>query len=348
MNISERPIMDRSHQEISRRGILAKAGILFTAGALSALPDMKTTPSEIQPFSTSQVGWNINLVGLRYQPKDMADRLLSLPGETVRIPIPMDEVWEEKDHFNFDSTDRIIDAALEKGKKIDLQMGIKTIGWPEVHAPVWFVDQFPYLKNNGILIDENPEAKKYILEYLSHASQRYLVNKEIRTIHVENEPFSKRLSVTRNRHLSPAFNKEEVALVRDNDPYKRPFIQNVPLDTPSAIPELLHADILGINIYNQHQETILEKIPPKVFEIGLWTYIAGIVHIARSMGKQIKITEFQIAPWNNEPFSLTKMVEGLREIKKIDPEFGVAFWDAEKVIRSGNKDHIALMHNMVA
>lgn len=344
MNNSERSQTDRS-LEISRRTFLRDAAVLFAAGAVSSIPDMKTLSSELQPFSADQIGWNLRF---RSQPDEMVKKVLALPGKTVRIPVHMDYVWKDKNKFDFDAIDRIIEAALENGKLIDLGMGIKTTEWPEVHITEWQANEFPYLTKDGALLDENEDFQNYTFEYLDAVSKRYLPIKEIRTIQVENEPFSKRLSVTRNRSISPEFNRKEVALVRGNDPYNRPFLQNIPLDTPESILAALDADIIGINIYNQHRERWLEKVPQKAFEMGLWTYIGAIASMVRLSGKQIKVTEFQIAAWNNEPFSTNKMVEGLREIKRMSPEYGTSLWDAEKVIASGDKQHISLLHEMVA
>lgn len=343
------PIPSRQKHLFTRRTILQKAGLLGLATFANTIPDMQTDRKELPIFSPSQVGWNINMVGLRNNP-DMIGQILAQPGGRVRYAVPLDEVWKHKHKMDFEYADRVWDMILKAGKIPSFQLGIKTIGWPEVHAPVWLVDMFPQIKESGAQIDENPEVQKYILEYINVVSQRYLQFKEIDSIQVENEPYSKHLSVSRYRYLSPAFNKTEREAVAANDPYQRPFLQNIPLDSPEnfeAFYSLKDVSIIGINVYPQHRERYLQPIPPGIFEFGLWTYVQTIVNAARLLGKRIKITEYQIAAWNNEPFNLQTMVNGLREIQKIDPEYGVSLWDGEKVLASGNKDHMHMIHDMI-
>lgn len=292
---------------------------------------------------TPQYGLNIHLGGIRWfglDEKRTIERLFSLPIKRVRIPIPFDEVNPKKDKWDFSKRDWLIAEAIKHNLIIDLQMGIKTIGWPEVHAPQWLFEQFPDLHEKGIQIDHDPEVQRYVLAYLKKTSERYLKHKEIATIQVENEPFSKHLHVSNYRYISQECNKQEVTLVKSMDPYNRPFIQNIPFDTPEAIPYALRtADIIGLNIYNQYHLPLPE--------FAYWQWLQALSKTARVMHKKIFITEYQTAAWIDEskpsiPFSLEKFHEGLKQIEKLQPE-AVFLWDVEQVLAKGTEEHKKLL-----
>lgn len=331
------PIMDGP---MTRRDFLRKLGIGISATVVGAIPDVRESPppSDIT-FPPNQLGLNINVrtfgwYNLDYQ--KALQRLLSLPGEYVRIPIPFDIVAKERNAFNFSSTDRIIDESLKHNKKIALQLGIKTIGWPEVHAPSWLFDIVPNLAQPGTQIDAHEDVRKYVLGYLDHAASRYLGLSEIISIHVENEAFSKNLQVSDYRYLSYEFNKQEKSVVQAHNQYNRPFIQNVPIDTPQAIPYVIrNHDILGLNVYNQ----AIGNTPEELF----WLSINGIYKIAQLLNKSICITEYQSAAWLKEdktplhPFSQEGFMDGLRRLQQIDPNVQITFWDLEQILWERNQ-----------
>src|SRR5581483_7704001 len=182
-----------------------------------------------------QLGININPKAMRYfglDEKKTIQKVLSLPFSRVRVAIPFDEVLSSKSDFDFSKTDYLIDQAIEKKKTIDLQLGIKTIGWPEFHIPLWLSKQFPTLLSKREQIDKNDFVQGLIFEYLEQTTKRYLKYKQIGTIQVENEAFSKRLEVTNYRYLSTDFHKKETAVIQKQNKLKRPLVQNLPLDTP--------------------------------------------------------------------------------------------------------------------
>ncbi len=291
-------------------------------------------------------GLNIHLGGIRWfglDEKETIKKLFSLPITRVRIPIPFNEVNPQKNTWDFSKRDFLIEEAVKHNLTIDLQMGIKTIGWPEVNAPNWLATQFPYLNTKGIQIDKDPELQQYILTYLQKTSERYLKNKAIKTIQVENEPFSKHLSVTNYRYISKYFNAQEIALVKKLDPYHRPFVQNIPFDTPLAIPSVVKtADIIGLNIYNQYYLPLPE--------ILYWMSLQACTAIVKMLGKHVFVTEYQSAAWLDDntpaiPFSTKKFEQGLIHIAQFKPQ-AIFLWDVEQVLARGTEEHRAILEDL--
>jgi hypothetical protein len=278
----------------------------------------------------NQMGLNINSKAMLWfglSEQETIEKLLAMPHKHVRIPIPFDEVNPQKGVWNFSKQDYLIEQAIKHKKKIHLQLGIKTIGYPEIHAPSWLLEQYPYLTEKGVQLDRDPGVQVAVLQYIEKAANRYLPQKGIASVQIENEPFSKRLGVTNFRFLSTEFHQKELELVKK---YHIPLVQNIPFDTPYAISHTLYADILGLNIYNQcGNPWWLDKL--------LWIGMYATCTIAALLGKRVFITEYQVAPWINEkkepshPFTEKACDEGLEAIKILRPEI-IFLWDIEQKI----------------
>lgn len=275
-------------------------------------------------FTPEQLGVNINLRAISwYGLGDTAiDELLALPFQNVRIPIPFDYFYNQRGDL-----DKLIGKAQDSGKSIHLQLGVKTIGSPEIHLPPDVLNDFPYLNDPGPL-DADAGFRKIVLNYIGDVSKHYLPLKEVASIHVENESFSQNLAVANKRYVSTQFNAQEVEVVRNADPYHRPILQNLPFDTPSAMADVIKSsDIVGLNIYNQYKNP----------DLPLWTafYVAAIA--VRLAGKALAVTEYQTAAWLKSkdqpefPFNADKFVSGLRIIKAVNPAM-VFFWDVEQLL----------------
>lgn len=262
--------------------------------------------------------------------KETVDQILTLPFEHLRLSIPFSEVHPTPTTWDFSKRDYVIEEAIKRKKKIHLQIGIKTLGWPEVHVPKWLSEKYPYLLQKGCQLDQNPDVRKYTLEYLEKTAERYLKHKEIASIHIENEAFSKRLQVSNYRYISKSFWEEEVSLIKRLDQFKRPMVQNIPMDTPESIRYVLkHADIVGFNIYNQIN---LQSI--RLY----WLYLQGLIKLSKRYKKPIVVTEYQAAAWlhgNKTPryeFTEKRFQEGLEKIHKLAPEALIFLWGIEQRI----------------
>lgn len=289
------------------------------------------------PFGPKQLGINIHYRNYKWyglDSKKTLQELMKLPFQHVRIPIPYDEVNPKKGVWDFSTRDYIVEQALKQKKIIHLQVGLKTIGYPEFNIPRWLSDLFPSLITPRSKITPTPQLQQYLFEYLQKTAERFFPVKEIASIHGENEAFSKRLHVSNFRSLSPNLVKQEVALIRNLDRYHRPIIQNFPFDTPEAgFHSISQSDIIGINIYNQFFESELLK---KIY----WPAMNLTIQTLKLLGKRIIITEFQVAPWISSdkqpayPFSEKKVEEGFLKLKNLKPQL-VFLWDVEQLLWRG-------------
>lgn len=327
-------------EKLTRRQFLQKGGILATGILAASMQDQERhISSDIPQFASEILGTNVSARAIEWYGLPLEktlDNIFSLPGKRVRIAIPFDEVHPKEKEWYFDKADLIIQKAIDHGKIINLQIGVKTIGYPEVHIPLFLRQQFPYLMDPNTQIDQDPHVQEHILTYLDKVSKRYLSLSGISTIHVENEAFSKNLPVARGRYITTDFNEQEIAVVKDNDPFKRPIVQNLPIDTPRFIPYVLdHANIVGVNVYNQAGNAPYVQ---NILHFVTHPFFAPLLSMAKNKyGTQLFVTEYQTAPWINEhrqpvhPFELATAVSGLRDVQRVNPD-GLFLWDIEQVM----------------
>jgi hypothetical protein len=263
--------------------------------------------------------------------KQSLSDIFTLPIQHVRIGVRMSQVWPKQNTWDFTETDHIINLATQHNKKIHLQLGIKTLAWPEVHTPSWMEEAFSYLAARYARIDAEKRVQDHIFTYIEQVAKRYFSITNIASLHVENEPFSKHLGVTNFRYLSPQFNKEEVILVRKLDPYKRPLVQNIPFDTPQHIPAAIQqSDIAGLNVYPQSGMGTFYK---HLF----WPLVKSMFVASSLLKKPIWVTEYQAAAWINDnkkpehSFSLLQAKQGMQKLHSMGPEM-LFLWDIEQLL----------------
>lgn len=329
---------------------LSRRSFLLGALALTQTPDIRAHEEhpymETVRFAPSQLGLSLQPRAIRWYGLDedkAIDHILSLPYDHVRIAFPMDHIWTAKDTFNFSYYDRLLEKALSHGKTVHAQFGVKTFGYPEVNIAQWMFEQFPFLKNPSITIGEDKDTEGFFLEGLTKIVSHYLSRKEFHTIHVENEGFSKRFKGALYRSISPSFYLQEIKLIQQVDSHKRQIVQNLPLDTPEAARFVLnHSDIVGLNIYNQTDESFvpewaLRLLPAR--DTLFWAYIRSVFAGLRLVkpNEQIWVTEAQSAPWlawdktPAYPFSQEKFERLLSELKQLNPHI-LFLWDVEQAL----------------
>ena len=347
-------------ERLTRRNFLELGSktAVFTALTLAesrAAQSINSSPPAAK-FSSSKLGVDVDPRNIEYLEMDLGetlDRIYSLPVEHSRIPIAWDRVAPKKGRWSWKEADQIIEKSLQTQniKSLTLQFGFKTIGWPEVNVPDWLKELFPQINQDGAVIGKQQGLWDYAGEYLAHAFERYLRVEGVKYIHLENEAFSRRLDVTRFRSIDPDFYLKELKLL---DIYLRQYglkdkvkiAQNFPTDTPEMFEFVIrHSDSLGINVYNQHNTL---GIPDFIYRPLFWTKTKGSFAIALASGKEVKVPEFQVGPWNNEPFHVSEMENGAGRIKQIHPQTELDFWNPELAVKSGDKKQWAALNNLAA
>jgi hypothetical protein len=298
-------------------------------------------------FSCAKLGINIHLAGIRHfglDEKKTVETMLSLPYQHVRIPIPYDEIAPKKGTWDFAKRDWVITEALKKNKTIHLQLGAKTIGWPEVWLPKWLTDEQTYVHKPYACIDEKKQVQDFLLEALETALKQYIKLSHLGSIHIENEAFCRRLSVANYRYISFDFHQQELAIVKKHNKKHIPVLQNLPLNhlfdmLQSLQYVFLHSDIIGLNIYNQHSTSEFKK---RINTIGITAVLPFIKHLSRLLQKRIYITELQTAAWLSKgkpiaPFSHTVFKHTLHNCFRNNAEI-VFLWDVEQILAYGTKE----------
>lgn len=314
----------------------------LAVAAMAILPISKIVERTIENrdsqtplFAPSRLGTNIHLGAVHwygYDPEKTSRLLLELPYEYARIPVPFNQDRQEN-AWTFKSAHGLVETAALAGKKIILQTGLKTIGYPELRPTAQMLRSHPYLKKEGVVIDSDPEVAKILTDYHHRVIEEFKDYPEIAIIQPENEGWSKRLWVTNYRYFSPSYLNKVLEMVRQEGPQRWQILQNVPMlfDTPEALPEILlnkNIDIFGLNIYNNINAALNELI---------WPWVKTVIDLAHLKGKKVFGTEYQAAPWlktDKTPryqFLDSNFNNGLWLLK----EYGVDAilpWDVEQII----------------
>lgn len=300
-------------------------------------------------LSTEKLGLNIHLAGMRHfglDEKKTIETLFSLPYQHVRIPIPMDEIALQKGKWNFEKRDWLLEQAAKHKKSIHLQVGAKTIGWPEVWLPQWIKDANPYLDKPHTQIDSALAVREFLLEAIEKIGERYFSLPNLQSIQVENEAFCRRLPVSNFRYISFSFHKQEQAVVKKLNKNNALLLQNLPLNHPLDLAQSLsyvlkESDIVGLNIYNQH-------IPYGPFQTANNVYLSSITRLLKPLTalqqKQFYVTEIQSAAWllgNNtplKPFSEKIFEKTLKQYVGLGASV-IFLWDVEQIMWRNKQEH---------
>lgn len=289
--------------------------------------DAASEPSGLKPLQLGNSIDNDKARWYRLEPESANQKLLDLPMGRARVAVYADEVMPEPGKFDFRTTHKLIQKAADKGMLIDLVMGMKTFGKTEVNLPSWMFKKYPYLNDDGVTLDREEGVRQTIRDYLYAANDQVISrHPQIQTILVENEGLSKRLEVSRGRHVSQEFLLEEAAIVKEGDPYNRPVVQNANWDTPEAGLWLLtrpEFDIIAANVYNNTSV---------LFRPLLWKWVEAVSMACKVAGKEFAVSEYQAAFWldgNGEPkfpFSSDEFITGYKRLTRLNPGF-LIFWD---------------------
>ncbi|KKQ09185.1 MAG: hypothetical protein US19_C0016G0008 [Candidatus Daviesbacteria bacterium GW2011_GWB1_36_5] len=156
---------ERTDFNPARRLLLKQMAVVALAASTGITPDNKSATAPF--FDPWRIGLNINTSAIRWYNLDITEtikRQLELPVGRVRLPVRFDEVFPEPGVSKFDEVHRNIDQILNADKEIDIQFGPKSVGGREVNLGYWIYEKFPYLRENGVLLDKDPDAKKLFLD----------------------------------------------------------------------------------------------------------------------------------------------------------------------------------------
>lgn len=202
----------------------------------------------------------------------------------IRLVAYWPDIEPEPNRFSFEDLDWQISEAKKRDVQAILVIGQKVPRWPECHIPEWAAEL------------SQEEKQQEILSMLSEIVNRYQDNETIWAWQVENEPFLK--SFGECPKLDKDFLDEEIALVRELDPGKRPVILTASGELSSWTQPASRANILGTTLYRIVWSDLLERhfqypIPPVFYykRAKLTKLFTGV--------DRIIIIELQAEPWSH-------------------------------------------------
>jgi hypothetical protein len=306
-----RALAYRSRNRIGLALLLAVAALASTVSTTSASNVAKT-----------QVGFSFSpaaATALGLDPITAYNQLLNdLHPDVVRIPIYWSDVQADPYHFTYTQSDSLFtatanfDAATGSKTKLIPVVGMRNMGYPELHTPVWAdTTSAP----NVITLADSSSYTNYI----SNVVNRYRNSPLISMWQLENEPLD---DVNSWSEGPVALDEEDLsaerALIQNTDPGRQVLITTYDsasanldreglqeLEQPSLVyPYVGHpdqalriGDALGLDLYVATDSTdltdasVASRIGWKTTALDLWK------DRARQAGKQLWVTELQASPW---------------------------------------------------
>jgi hypothetical protein len=253
---------------------------------------------------------------LQVDAKKTFKEILKTRFDLIRLSAYWDELEPHEGVYDFSSLDWQI--AEVKGKQIPivLTVGMKAPRWPEYFIPPWVLKHLRLRK--GADVSKNAYLRRRTLAFIEAVVMRYRDEEAIHYWQVENEPLDR--VGAGYWWISPAFLKQEVALVRLLDTRSRPIIITAVTYPNPLLRRLMYlfmrhdtideafgvGDILGVNVYPVVGHRWLMK------KSYYWTtpeerkeYLASILRRPTRGKKPVWITELQAEPWEPDQLVYT-------------------------------------------
>ncbi len=192
--------------------------------------------------------------------------LLAYPFHIIRLGAYWNHIESAPDQFHFDALDQQVDAAVQAGKRIILNVGaVKTFGYPEFFAPACHLRQ-PLHEGALVSPETHPSLLAAASAFVTRVVERYRAQSAIVAWQVEHEAVDP-LGMEHSWRLATAFVRAEVMAVRAADPDRLIMMNGfLPTSLPVraqqwwrtrdqgdslAVAQQL-ADIVGIDYYPRH------------------------------------------------------------------------------------------------
>src|SRR5690242_20560786 len=234
-------------------------------------------------------------------------QLMQLSPEVVRLAAYWNEVEPRRGEFDFSSLDWLV-ANTPPDTRVVLALGMKAPRWPEYFIPTWLqqANDLP----EGVRVSNDEELRAALPRYVQAVVERYRQSPAIAYWQVENEPLDP--SGPRLWTIGQDVLEDEIALVRELDPLKRPvvvttFVQTNPVRQLPGLDDgtgrrvrtlTQQADIVGLDLYPVRGAAILGRDVFVRWPAFIWQHqVRSIQRMLAGAGKQAWITEVQAEPW---------------------------------------------------
>jgi glycosyl hydrolase family 42 (putative beta-galactosidase) len=278
--------------------------LVVSGGALlaPAAPARTTEPMQLG-FTFSQL--QASYLDISYQ--TAYQRLMQLSPAVVRLAAYWNEIEPRPGEFDFSSLDWLV-GNTPAGTRVVLTLGMKAPRWPEYFIPTW-LEQANNLPD-GVRVSDDEELRAALPTYVLAVVEHYRQSPAITYWQVENEPLDP--SGPRLWTIGQDVLEDEIALVRELDPLKRPVVVTTFVETNPVrqLPGLddgtgrrvrtltQQADIVGLDLYPVRGAAILGKDVFVRWPAFVWQHqVRSIQRMLAGAGKQAWITEVQAEPW---------------------------------------------------
>jgi len=242
------------------------------------------------PPRVNQIKWGVNFsvkyseqLGLDWQ-ETYLSILDDLGAKNIRISVDWDLIEPEKDKFNFDRVDWLIEQSEKRDVNLILVIGMKTLRWPECHLPEWVKDL------------SDTEREQRILNLLEEVVVRYKNQQNIVAWQIENEiffPFGECPAISRD------FFAKEIQFVRSLNKLEKNILVTDSGEFSFWFNSAKYGDIVGISMYRNAWFGEFNSSIPYPFTPSFYYKKSRLIN--RLFDKKIIITEFQAEPWGEKP-----------------------------------------------
>jgi hypothetical protein len=355
-------------------GLGATAIAAGTGSTVLAQTELLKTPEIQEPikFLPNRIGINLNyrnFYNYHQNPQELLPKLLSFPGEHVRLSVYLDDIFRDG-KADFSRSDNILDMCFTAGKKVHLVLGTKTTGGDEFNLSPRFLQECPEYEADNAVIGSTEKQRQILQEEVGQVAFHYLFSekygKKLSSIHRTNEGYSEHLVGVTNKRVDPRWNEQEYELIQKLNRFSIPLVQNIPEDTWGNTPTaMFRSDIPAINIYPQASRLYFGSLGASVAQTMFWknrheTFATAKENENVELSERMKedangyfITEAQIAPWldanlyQKYPFDKKIVMDMLRRIQSYNPAV-VFLWDLEQLYRNKDFGYIQQLHDIVA
>ncbi len=207
-----------------------------------------------------------------------------------RIPVYWDRVEFNRDIYEFEEIDFIVDEAARNDAKLILAIGQRVPRWPECHTPAWAAEL-----NEGVRHEQ-------ILELLTEIVNRYKDREQVIMWQVENEPLLDFFGECPKGDVK--FLAREVEHVKNLDRSREVMVTDAGelsfwLRTSSV------ADVLGVSLYRITWNPIFGNF---FYPLTPQHYQQKAAFSEYFVNKVI-ISELQAEPWGNRPLNQMSLEE---------------------------------------
>jgi len=205
-----------------------------------------------------------------------------LKASHIKIAVHWDMIEKEKDVFEMEEIDFLMNEALLRDVQVILAIGLKTPRWPEFHIPLWAKEL------------NKERQQEEILEMLAFIVERYKDYPNLIAWQVENEPF---LRFGKAPWKDDSFIKKEIDVVKSIDNNKEIIVTDSgEMSFWFRVAQL--SDVVGITMYTKVWSEIIKNDFYYPYPSIFYGRKADLIKLI--FNKNVWCLELQAEPWGED------------------------------------------------